>query len=83
MRGAKEQETGNLFATVFKGKTYTCYDKEALSWHDWPSTAGIPTDLTGKRVTVMQIDERSGTAFVELATDRTKNFDVKLDTLKK
>lgn len=83
MAGKKEQETGNLFATVFKGKTYTCYDKEALSWHDWPNTSEIQTDLTDKRVTVMQIDERSGIAFVELATDRTKNFDVKLNTLKK
>ncbi len=78
MSGTKEQETGNLFATVFKGKTYTCSDKEAYCWNDFGKY-----DLTGKRVTVMQTDERNGIAFVELVTDRTKNFDVKLDTLKK
>lgn len=72
----------DLFTTVFKGKTYTCYDKEALSWQDWPNTSGILTDLTGKRVTVLQIDTVVGCAFVELVLDRTKNFDVKLNTLK-
>ena len=50
MAGKKEQETGNLFATVFKGKTYTCYDKEAYCWNDFGKY-----DLTGKRVTVLMI----------------------------
>ena len=76
MRGTKEQETGNLFATVRKGETYTCYDKEAYCWNDFAKH-----DLTGKRVTVLMIS--GDYACVELASDRTKNFDVKLDTLKK
>ena len=76
MAGKKEQETGNLFATVFKGKTYTCYDKEAYCWNDFGKH-----DLTGKRVTVLMIS--GDCACVELVSDRTKNFDVKLDTLKK
>ena len=78
MAGKKEQETGNLFATVFKGKTYTCYDKEAYSWETFSNK-----DLTGQRVTVLQLDESNGYAYVELANDRTKNFDVKLNSLKK
>ena len=76
MAGKKEQETGNLFATVFKGKTYTCSDKEAYCWNDFGKH-----DLTGKRVTVLMIS--GDYACVELVSDRTKNFDVKLDTLKK
>lgn len=66
----------DLFTTIFKGKTYTCYDKEAFAWNDFGRY-----DLTGQRVTVMMIS--GGYACVELASDRTKNFDVKLDTLKK
>lgn len=76
MRGKKEQETGNLFATVEKGKTYTCYDKEAYCWNDFSKH-----DLTGKRVTVLMIS--CDYACVELVSDRRQNFDVKLDTLKK
>lgn len=78
MAGKKEQETGNLFTTVFKGKTYTCFDKQAYCWETFSSH-----DLTGQRVTVLQIDTVGVYAYVELASDRTKNFDVKLDTLKK
>ena len=76
MRGKKEQVTGNLFATVFKGKTYTCYDKEAYCWNDLAKH-----DLTSKRVTVLMIS--GDYACVELVSDRRQNFDVKLDTLKK
>ena len=76
MAGKKEQETGNLFATVFKGKTYICYDKEAFAWYDFGKY-----DLTGKRVTVLMIS--GDYACVELVSDRRQNFDVKLDTLKK
>ena len=76
MRGKKGQETGNLFATVEKGKTYTCYDKEAYCWNDLAKH-----DLTGKRVTVLMIS--GDYACVELVSDRRQNFDVKLDTLKK
>ena len=76
MAGKKEQETGNLFATVFKGKTYTCYDKDAYCWNDFAKH-----DLTGKRVTVLTIS--GDYACVELVSDRRQNFDVKLDTLKK
>ena len=76
MAGKKEQETGNLFATVFKGKTYTCYDKEAYSWETFGTA-----DLTGKRVTVLTIS--GDYACVELVSDRRQNFDVKLDSLKK
>ena len=68
----------DLFTTIEKGKTYTCNDKEAFAWYDFGTY-----DLTGKRVTVMMIDQENGYACVELASDRTKNFDVKLDTLKK
>ena len=66
----------DLFTTVEKGKTYTCHDKEAYAWYDF----GI-YDLTGKRVTVLMLS--GNCACVELVSDRTKNFDVKLDTLKK
>lgn len=66
----------DLFTTVFKGKTYTCYDKEAYCWNDFAKH-----DLTGKRVTVLMILEDY--ACVELVSDRTKNFNVKLDSLKK
>ena len=76
MAGKKEQETGNLFATVFKGQTYTCYDKEAYCWNDFAKH-----DLTGKRVTVLMIS--GDYACVELVSDRRQNFDVKLNTLKK
>lgn len=76
MAGKKEQETGNLFATVFKGKTYTCYDKEAYSWETFGTA-----DLTGKLVTVLTIS--GDYACVELVSDRRQNFDVKLDSLKK
>ena len=76
MAGKKEQETGNLFATVFKGKTYTCYDKEAYCWNDFAKH-----DLTGKCVTVLMIS--GDHACVELVSDRRQNFDVQLNTLKK
>ena len=66
----------DLFTHVFKGKTYTCYDKEAYCWNDFAKH-----DLTGKRVTVFMISEDY--ACVELVGDRTKNYDVKLNTLKK
>lgn len=68
----------DLFTQVFKGKTYTCYDKEAYCWETFSNK-----DLTGQRVTVLQIDESNGYAYVELANNRTKNFDVKLSSLKK
>ena len=68
----------DLFTQVFKGKTYTCCDKEAYSWETFSRK-----DLTGQRVTVLQIDESNGFTYVELANDRTKNFDVKLNSLKK
>lgn len=68
----------DLFTQVFKGKTYTCHDKEAYCWNDFAKH-----DLTGKRVTVLQIDATGGYACVELVSDRTRNFDVKLNTLKK
>ena len=76
MRGTKGQETGNLFATVEKGKTYTCYDKEAYCWNDLAKH-----DLTSKRVTVLMIS--GDYACVELVSDRRQNFDVRLDSLKK
>ena len=78
MAGRKEQETGNLFATVSQGKTYTCYAKGAYCWETFRNK-----DLTGQRVTVLQIDESNGYAYVELGNDLTKNFDVKLNSLKK
>ena len=68
----------DLFTTVFKGKTYTCYDKQAYCWETFSSH-----DLTGQRVTVLQINTVGGFAYVELVNDRTKNFDVKLESLKK
>lgn len=68
----------DLFTTIEKGKTYTCYDKEAYSWEIFGYV-----DLSGQRVTVMQIDAENGYACVEMAGDRTKNYDVKLNTLKK
>jgi len=66
----------DLFTTVEKGKTYTCSDKEAFAWYNFGTV-----DLTGQRVTVMMIS--GDYACVELVLDRTKNFDVKLNTLTK